>query len=114
MSEKSQDTLTSKNPFEKSSSHRTEYFGSVVKDKRTGKNGTEFLIGWRDFPLDKGDTWDDYAAHPATVLKELTNKRKVVNETNASTALDNRADDIQEARDDHPPSHLLLQHRHRC
>ena len=22
------------------------------------KNGVEFLIGWRDFPLDKDDTWE--------------------------------------------------------
>ena len=58
MSEKSQATLTSKNPYEKSSSHHTEYFVRVVKDKRTGKNGTEFLIGWRDFPLEKDDTWN--------------------------------------------------------
>jgi hypothetical protein len=29
-----------------------EYFVRVVtKDKRTGKNGPEFLIGWRDFPV---------------------------------------------------------------
>jgi hypothetical protein len=41
-----------KNPFEKSSSKQTAYFVRVVtKDKRTGKNGPEFLIGWRDFPL---------------------------------------------------------------
>jgi hypothetical protein len=29
-----------------------------VKDKRTGKDGDEFLIGWCDFPLDKDDTWE--------------------------------------------------------
>jgi hypothetical protein len=52
VSEKSQATRTSKNPFEKSSIKQTEYFVRVVtKDKRTGKNGPLFLIGWRDFPL---------------------------------------------------------------
>ncbi len=47
-----------------------------MKDKRTGKNGTEFLSGWRDFPLDKDDTSDDYAAQPVTVLKEVTDKNE--------------------------------------
>ena len=42
MSEKSQATLR------KSSSQNTEYFVRVVKDKRTGKNGAEFFIGWRE------------------------------------------------------------------
>ena len=46
VSEKSQATRNSKNPFEKSSSKQTEYlFRVVTKDKRTGKNGPEFLIG---------------------------------------------------------------------
>jgi hypothetical protein len=35
-SEKSQDTRTSKKPFEKSSSQHTEYFVHAVKYKRTG------------------------------------------------------------------------------
>jgi len=51
VSEKSQATHTSKNPFEKSSGQHTEYFVRVVQDKRTGENGAEFLIGWRDLPL---------------------------------------------------------------
>ena len=42
--------------FEKSSSQDTEYFVRVVKDKRTGKNGLEFLIGWRDYAHSKYDT----------------------------------------------------------
>ena len=42
----------------------------------------------------------DYEAKTAAVLKEVADKRKAINEKNASTALDNRADDIQEARDD--------------
>ena len=52
VSEKSQATSTSKYPFEKSCSQHTEYFVRVVKDKRTRKNGAEFLIGWLDFPLE--------------------------------------------------------------
>ena len=51
VSEKSQTTRTSKNPFEKSNSKQTVYFVRAVKDTRTGKHGPEFLIGWRDFPL---------------------------------------------------------------
>jgi hypothetical protein len=39
LSEKSQSTCTSKNPFEKSSSKQTTYFVLLFKDKRTGKNG---------------------------------------------------------------------------
>ncbi len=31
---------------------------SSVKDKRMTKNGPEFLIGWRDFPLERDDTWE--------------------------------------------------------
>jgi hypothetical protein len=48
MSEKSQATHTSKNPIRKSSSQNTQYFVRVVKDNRTGKNGAEFFIGWRE------------------------------------------------------------------
>jgi hypothetical protein len=55
VSEKSQTTRTFRNPFEKSKSKRTEFFVREVKDKRMTKNGPEFLIGWRDFPL---DTWE--------------------------------------------------------
>ena len=57
VSEKSQTTRTSKNVFEKSNS-KTHYFVREVKGRRMTKNGVEFLIGWRDFPLDKDDTWD--------------------------------------------------------
>ena len=57
MSEKSQVTRTSKNVFEKSNT-KTQYFVREVKDRRMTKNVVEFLIGWRDFPLDKDDTWD--------------------------------------------------------
>ncbi len=42
----------------------------------------------------------DYVDKTTTVLKEVDDKRKVVNEKNVSTTHDNRADDIQETRDD--------------
>ena len=34
------------------------WYVSLVKDKRTGKNGLEVLIGWRDYPDSKYDTWE--------------------------------------------------------
>ena len=49
---------TCRNPFEKSKSKQTEFFVREVKDKRMTKNGPEFLIGWRDFPLERDDTWE--------------------------------------------------------
>jgi len=121
VSEKSQATRTCRNPFEKSKSKQTEFFVREVKDKRMTKNGPEFLIGWRDFPLERDDTWEpisnltgsehmicefqkqhalDYAAKTAAVLQQVADRRKAMNEKNASTALDKTADDIQEARDD--------------
>ena len=42
----------------------------------------------------------DYAAKTTAVLKQVDDKRKTMNEKNASTTLDKTADDIQEARDD--------------
>ena len=56
-SEKSQVTRTSKNVFEKSNS-KTQYFVREVKGRRMTKNGVEFQIWWRDFPLVKDDTWE--------------------------------------------------------
>ena len=121
VSEKSQATRTCRNPFEKSKSKQTEFFVREVKDKRMTKNGPEFLIGWRDFPLERDDTWEpisnltgsehmicefhkqhalDYEMKTATVLKQVADRKKAMNEKNASTALDKTADDIQEARDD--------------
>jgi len=121
VSEKSQATRTCRNPFEKSKSKGTEFFVREVKDKRMTKNGPEFLIGWRDFPLERDDTWEpisnltgsehmicefqkqhalDYEMKTAAVLKQVADRKKAVNEKNASTALDKTADDIQEARDD--------------
>ena len=41
-------TRTRKNPFEASTGQTTQYYVSVMKDKLTGKNGVEFLIGWRE------------------------------------------------------------------
>ena len=58
VSEKSQVTRTCRNPFEKSKSKQTEFFVRDVKDKLMTKNGPEFLIGWRDFPLERDDTWE--------------------------------------------------------
>jgi hypothetical protein len=121
VSEKSQATRTCRNPFEKSKSKQTEFFVREVKDKRMTKNGPEFLIGWRDFPLERDDTWEpisnltgsehmicefqkqhalDYEMKTAAVLKQVADRKKAMNEKNASTALDKTADDIQEARDD--------------
>ena len=53
VSEKSHDTCTCRNPFKKSKSKQAEFFVLEVKDKRMTKNRPEFLIGWRDFPLEK-------------------------------------------------------------
>ncbi len=30
------------------------------------KNGVEFLIGWRDFPLDKDETWEPITSLPGS------------------------------------------------
>ena len=65
VSEKSQATRTSKNVFEKSNS-KTQYFVREVKGRRMTKNGVEFLIGWRDFPLDKDDTWEPITNLPGS------------------------------------------------
>jgi hypothetical protein len=89
---------------------QAEFFVREVKDKRMTKNGPEFLIGWRDFPFKKNDTWE-----PKTFLTgsehmvcefqkqhelDYDDRRKAMDEKNASTALDNTADVIQEVRDD--------------
>ena len=42
----------------------------------------------------------DYAAKTAAVLKQVADRRRGMNEKNASTVLDNTADDNQETRDD--------------
>ncbi len=42
----------------------------------------------------------DYAGKTAAALKQVDDRRKVTNEKNVSTTLDNTAHDIQEARDD--------------
>ena len=65
MSEKSQVTRTSNNLFETSNT-KTQFFVREVKDRRTTKNGVEFLIGWRDFPLDKDDTWEPITNLPGS------------------------------------------------
>jgi hypothetical protein len=38
----------------------------IVKDKRTGKNGFEFLIGWRAFQDSKYDTWEPITNLPGS------------------------------------------------
>ena len=48
VSEKSHVTRTGNHPFEVSTGQKTQYYGGVVKDKWTGKNVLEFLIGCRD------------------------------------------------------------------
>jgi hypothetical protein len=65
VSEKSQTTRTSKKLFEKSNS-QTQFFVREVKGRRMTKNGVEFLIGWRDFPLDKDDTWEPITNLPGS------------------------------------------------
>ncbi len=56
---KSTEILTSVNIFEVSKSDKSPYFVDKVKDKRRTKgNNLEFLIGWRDFPDPKDDTWE--------------------------------------------------------
>ena len=65
VSEKSQVRRTSKNVFEKSNS-KTQYFVHEVKGRRMTKYGVEFLIGWRDFPLDKDDTWEPITNLPGS------------------------------------------------
>jgi hypothetical protein len=75
-----------------------EFFIREVKDKRMTKNGPEFLIGWRDFPLEKDDTWK-----PKTFLTgsehmvcefqkqdelDYADRRKSMDEKNSNTVLD--------------------------
>jgi hypothetical protein len=67
-----------------------------VNDKRMTKNGPEFLIGCRDFPLDKDDTWEPitnlrgsehmfcefqhelyYADKTAAVRKQVADRKKL-------------------------------------
>ena len=37
-----------------------------MKDKRSGKNGVESLIRWRDFPLDNDDTLEPITNLPGS------------------------------------------------
>ena len=59
-------TRTSKSPFEASTGQKTQYYVGVLKDKRTGKNGLAFLIGWRDYPDSKYDTWEPITNLPGS------------------------------------------------
>ena len=116
--EKSQVTWTSKNLFEKSNS-KTQYFVREVKDRRMTKNGVEFLIGWRDFPHDKDDTWEsitnlpgsehmivefqkhweeEYKIKMTEELQSVVDKRNTRNKKNAKTEHDrNTATDMDES-----------------
>ena len=58
VSEKSQTTPGLQEHLVEIKKQQTEFFVREVKDKRMTKNGPEFLIGWRDFPLEKDDTWE--------------------------------------------------------
>ena len=108
MSEKSQATRTSKNVFEKSNS-KTQYFVREVKGRRMTKNGVEFLIEWRDFPLDKDDMWEpitnlpgsehmitefqksweqEYKIKTSEQLQSVIDKRNTRNEQNVKTQRD--------------------------
>ena len=100
VSEKSQATRTSKNVFEKSNS-KTQYFVREVKGRRMTKNGVEFLIGWRDFPLDEPITnlpgsehmiaefqrhWEEqYKVKMSEELQSVIDKRNTRNEKNDQT-----------------------------
>ena len=96
------------------------------------KNGVEFLIGWRDFPLDKDDTWESitnlpgsehmiaefqknweeqYKIKTSEQLQSVIDKRNTRNEKNAQTQHErNTTADMDEARtdgdDDDEPSAL--------
>ena len=86
------------------------------------KNGVEFLIGWRDFPLDKDDTWEpitnlpgsehmiaefqrnweeQYKIKTSEQLQSVIDKRNTLNEKNAQTQHErNTPADMDEARAD--------------
>ena len=116
-------TRTSKNVFEKSNS-KTQYFVREVKGRRMTKNGVEFQIGWRDFPLDKDDTWEpitnlpgsehmivefhrnweeQYKIKTSEQLQSVIDKRNTRNEKNTQTQHEKNTDadmDIDETRAD--------------
>jgi hypothetical protein len=86
------------------------------------KNGVEFLIGWRDFPLDKDDTWEpitnlpgsehmiaefqrnweeQYKIKTSEQLQSVIDKRNTRNEKNAQTQRErDTTADMDEARAD--------------
>jgi hypothetical protein len=65
-----------KNPFEESTGQKTQYYVGVLKDKRTGKNGLEFLLGWCDCPHSKYDTQGPITNLPVSenMIAEFNNK----------------------------------------
>ena len=86
------------------------------------KNGVEFQIGWRDFPLDKDDTWEsitnlpgsehmiaefqnhwevEYKIKTSEQLQSVIDKRNTHNEKNVQTKRDrNTTTDMDEVRAD--------------
>ncbi len=62
-------------PLKNHRSQHKEYFVRVVKDKRTWKSVAEFLIGWRDVPLDKDDAWESVTNLPGSddMIAEFNN-----------------------------------------
>jgi hypothetical protein len=86
------------------------------------KNGVEFQIGWRDFPLDKDDTWESitnlpgsehmivefqrnweeqYKIKTSEQLQSVIDKRNTRNEKNAQTQRErNTTTDMDETRAD--------------
>ncbi len=117
----SQDTRTSQNVFEKSNS-KSQYFVREVKVRRMTNHGVEFLIGWRDFPLDYDDTWEpitnlpgsehmiaefqkrwqeEYKIKTVDQLQSVIDKRNTGNEKNTQTQrVRNTTDDMDETRTD--------------
>ena len=54
------------------SGRKTQYYVRVVKDRRTAKNGLEFLIGCRDYPDSKYDTWEPITNLPSQGTRLLS------------------------------------------
>jgi hypothetical protein len=76
VSEKSQTTRTVTNVFEKSNS-KTQYFVREVNDRRMTKNGVKILIRWRDFPLDKDDSWEPITNLPGSIHHDCRNSKSI-------------------------------------
>jgi hypothetical protein len=106
----------------KKANSNTQYFVREVKGRRMTKNGVEFLIGWRDFPLDKDDTWEpitnlpgsehmiaeyqriweeQYKIKTSEQLQSVIDQRNTRNEKNAQTQRERDTTvDVEEVRTD--------------